>query len=41
MTSATLARLQARRLTSRDGVAYFDDMAAARAWLTDERAAAA
>jgi hypothetical protein len=40
VTGATLARLQARRLTSRDGVAYFSDVPSAMAWLIDERAAA-
>ena len=33
LCGSTLARLQAQRLTDRDGVAFFDDMAAAEAWL--------
>lgn len=33
VTSATLARLQARRLTSREGVQFFSDMQEALKWL--------
>lgn len=33
VTSATLARLQARRLTSRQGVQFFSDMQEAADWL--------
>lgn len=33
VTSATLARLQARRLTSRQGVQFFSDMKEAADWL--------
>lgn len=41
VTGATLARLQARRLTDREGVAFFADVEAATAWLLDEQAQAA
>lgn len=34
VTGATLARLQARRLTDREGVAFFSDETEALAWLT-------
>ena len=33
LCGSTLARLQAQRLTDREGVAFFDDAAAAEAWL--------
>ena len=33
VTGSTLARMQTRRLTDRDGVAYFTEAADARAWL--------
>lgn len=35
VTGSSLSRLQARRLTQREGVAYFSDMAEARGWLFD------
>lgn len=38
VTGATLARLQARRLTSREGVAFFADVPSAMAWLIGENA---
>ena len=41
VTGATLARLQARRLTDREGVAFFDDAGAARDWLLGRCARAA
>jgi hypothetical protein len=33
ITSRSLARMQARRLTSRPGVEFFDDIESAEAWL--------
>jgi hypothetical protein len=33
VTARSLSRMQARRLTDRPGVAFFDDLAAAEAWL--------
>jgi len=35
VTGSSLSRLQAKRLSNRDGIAYFADMALAQAWLFD------
>lgn len=35
VTGASLARLQARRLTNREGVSFFSDPSEALMWLTD------
>jgi hypothetical protein len=36
VTGTSLARLQARRLTAREGVGFFSDPASARDWLFDK-----
>jgi hypothetical protein len=43
VTGSSLARMQTKRTTDRENVAFFTDLPAARAWLfaSDERSAAA